>query len=52
MLFRSFTAKSYLLTTELFHWFSIPGAALLFLGALFALPPQLPFRRKRAPAAA
>ena len=41
-----FTAKSYLLTTELFHWCAIPGAALLFLGALFALPPQWPFRRK------
>ncbi len=37
-----FTAKSYLLTTELFHWFAIPGAALLFLGALVALPPALP----------
>jgi Ca-activated chloride channel family protein len=45
-----FQAKSYLLTTELFHWFAIPGGALLFLGALFAVPPQLPFRRKRAPA--
>lgn len=39
-----FTAKSYLLTTELFAWFAIPGAFLLFLGAMFALPPQL---RKR-----
>ena len=45
-----FQAKSYLLTTELFHWCAIPGAALLFLGALVAVPPQLPFRRKRAPA--
>ncbi|MEI7567607.1 MAG: VWA domain-containing protein [Opitutaceae bacterium] len=44
-----FTAKSYLLTTELFHWFAMPGAALLFLGALLALPPARPFRRK-APA--
>lgn len=44
-----FQAKSYLLTTELFHWCAIPGAALLFLGALFALPPQLPFRRNRMP---
>ncbi len=43
-----FQAKSYLLTTELFHWLAIPGAALLFLGALVALPPQLPFRRKQA----
>ncbi|MBI3887342.1 MAG: VWA domain-containing protein, partial [Opitutae bacterium] len=43
-----FTAKSYLLTTELFLWFAAPGAALLFLGALFALPPSLPFRRNRA----
>lgn len=39
-----FTAKSYLLTTELFAWFAIPGAFLLFLGAMFALPPRL---RKR-----
>jgi Ca-activated chloride channel family protein len=37
-----FQAKSYLLTTELFHWFAIPGAVLLFLGALAALPPALP----------
>ncbi|HEY8994401.1 MAG TPA: VWA domain-containing protein [Lacunisphaera sp.] len=36
-----FQAKSYLLTTELFHWAAIPGAVLLFLGALFALPPVL-----------
>ena len=43
-----FTAKSYLLTTELFLYFAAPGGALLFLGALFALPPALPFRRKRA----
>jgi Ca-activated chloride channel family protein len=42
-----FQAKSYLLTTELFHWCVIPGATLLFLGALAAVPPQLPFRRKR-----
>jgi len=46
-----FQAKSYLLTTELFHWFAIPGAALLFLGALAALPPQLPFRGKTSAAA-
>ncbi|MBL9215827.1 MAG: VWA domain-containing protein [Opitutaceae bacterium] len=45
-----FTAKSYLLTTELFSWFALPGAALLVLGALVALPPRLPARR--APAAA
>jgi Ca-activated chloride channel family protein len=45
-----FTAKSYLITTELFSWFAGPGAALLFLGALLALPPQLP-RRRAAPAA-
>ena len=45
-----FQAKSYLLTTELFHWCAIPGAALLFLGALIAVPPQLPFRgRARTP---
>ena len=41
-----FTAKSYLLTTELFAWFAGPGSLLLFLGALFALPPQL---RRRTP---
>ena len=41
-----FQAKSYLITTELFAWFAGPGAALLFLGALFALPPQWPFRRR------
>jgi Ca-activated chloride channel family protein len=41
-----FTAKSYLLTTELFLYFAAPGGTLLFLGALFALPPALPFRRK------
>ena len=46
-----FTAKSYLLTTELFHWLAVPGAVLLFLGALAALPPALPFRRKRAASA-
>jgi Ca-activated chloride channel family protein len=44
-----FQAKSYLLTTELFHWFALPGGALLFLGALFALPPQLPFRGRARP---
>jgi Ca-activated chloride channel family protein len=45
-----FQAKSYLLTTELFHWCAIPGAGLLFLGALVAMPPQLPFRgRARTP---
>lgn len=38
-----FQAKSYLLSTEIFLWFATPGAGLLFLGALFALPPQLPF---------
>lgn len=41
-----FQAKSYLLTTELFHWCALPGVVLLFLGALLALPPQLPFRRR------
>jgi Ca-activated chloride channel family protein len=45
-------AKSYLLTTELFHWFAIPGAALLFLGALFALPPKSPFRPRKTSATA
>lgn len=37
-----FQAKSYLLTTELFVWFAAPGAVLLFLGALLALPPEWP----------
>jgi Ca-activated chloride channel family protein len=46
-----FQAKSYILATELFAWFAIPGAALLFLGGLAALPPPLPFRRKRPTAA-
>ena len=42
-----FQAKSYLLTTELFLWFAAPGAVLLFLGALFALPPQLSLGKAR-----
>ena len=42
-----FTAKSYLLTTELFTWLAVPGACLLFLGALAALPPKLPRGRAR-----
>ncbi|MBI5426252.1 MAG: VWA domain-containing protein [Opitutae bacterium] len=42
-----FQAKSYLITTELFAWFASPGAVLLFLGALVALPPQLPRGRAR-----
>ena len=48
-----FQAKSYILATELFHWFAIPGAALLFLGALAAVPPPLPRwnRRSTTPAA-
>jgi Ca-activated chloride channel family protein len=29
-----FQAKSYLVTSELFHWLAIPGACLLILGAL------------------
>jgi Ca-activated chloride channel homolog len=46
-----FQAKSYLLTTELFHLLAVPGAVLLFLGALVALPPQLPrFGRTSGPA--
>jgi len=45
-----FQAKSYLTTTELFAWFATPGAVLLFLGALFALPPQWPAKgRARTP---
>lgn len=43
-----FTAKSYLLTTELFAWLAWPGGGLLFLGALLALPPALPFARQRS----
>jgi Ca-activated chloride channel family protein len=39
-----FTAKSYLLTTELFAWVAVPGAIILFFGALAALPPSLPRR--------
>ena len=46
-----FQAKSYLITTELFAWFAAPGTALLFLGALVALPPQLPARRRKEAAA-
>jgi Ca-activated chloride channel family protein len=45
-----FQAKSYILATELFAWFAIPGAALLFLGGLAALPPPLAFRRRKAAA--
>jgi Ca-activated chloride channel family protein len=37
-----FTAKSYLLTTELFAGFAAVGAILLFLGASLVLPPQRP----------
>jgi Ca-activated chloride channel family protein len=46
-----FQAKSYLLKTELFVWFATPGAVLLFLGALVALPPRWPFRRRVGSAA-
>lgn len=46
-----FEARSYVLATELFAWVAIPGAALLFLGALAARPPGLP-RRQPSPAAA
>lgn len=34
-----FQAKSYLVTTELFHWPAAPGLFALVLGALFARPP-------------
>jgi Ca-activated chloride channel family protein len=34
-----FQAKSYLVTTELFHWPAAPGLVALVLGALFARPP-------------
>jgi len=47
-----FQAKSYLLTTELFAWAALPGAVLLFLGALLALPPRLPRWRAAGPAPA
>jgi len=46
-----FEAKSYLVTTELFVWLAVPGAALLFLGALLALPPRLA-REPRPPGGA
>jgi Ca-activated chloride channel family protein len=49
-----FQAKSYLLKTELFMWLAVPGAVLLFLGALLVLPPRWPFGRRaqgRAPGA-
>jgi Ca-activated chloride channel family protein len=45
-----FQAKSYLITTELFAWAAIPGAVLLFLGAMLALPPSIaPLRGKSRP---
>lgn len=44
-----FQAKSYLITTELFAWLAGPGAALLFLGALVALPPRLPWLSSAKP---
>ncbi|MDB6094797.1 MAG: von Willebrand factor type [Verrucomicrobia bacterium] len=33
-----FQSKSYLVTTELFYWFALPGIGALALGALFARP--------------
>jgi Ca-activated chloride channel family protein len=33
-----FQAKSYLITTELFHWFAVPGLIALLLAALVARP--------------
>jgi len=47
-----FQAKSYLLTTELFAWYAIPGAILVFLGALAARPPSLSRPSAPAPAGA
>ena len=44
-----FQAKSYLLTTELFEWAAVPGAIMLFAGALLALPPQRPGRGRARP---
>jgi Ca-activated chloride channel family protein len=42
-----FQAKSFLLTTELFGWFAVPGAILVFAGAVLVLPPRLPKWRWR-----
>ncbi len=42
-----FQAKSYLLTTELFAWLAVPGAVLLFLGAVFASRENLIFLRSK-----
>jgi Ca-activated chloride channel family protein len=41
-----FQAKSYLVTTELFHWPAAPGLIALLLGALFA---RSPLRKESAP---
>ncbi|MBK8858328.1 MAG: VWA domain-containing protein [Opitutaceae bacterium] len=41
-----FQAKSYLVTTELFHWPAAPGLIALLLGALFA---RSPLRKETAP---
>ncbi|HEY4299867.1 MAG TPA: VWA domain-containing protein, partial [Candidatus Didemnitutus sp.] len=46
-----FRTKTFLLTTELFTWFALPGAILFFVGALLVLPPKLPRWRRSAPAA-
>ncbi|HVU17131.1 MAG TPA: VWA domain-containing protein [Candidatus Didemnitutus sp.] len=46
-----FRTKTFLLTTELFGWFALPGAILIFVGALMVLPPRLP-QWRRTPAAA
>lgn len=43
-----FQARSYLVTSELFAWPAIPGAVLLFLGALLALPPRWPAASRHA----
>jgi Ca-activated chloride channel family protein len=41
-----FQAKSYLVTTELFHWPAAPGLIALLLGALFA---RSPLRKEATP---
>jgi Ca-activated chloride channel family protein len=45
-----FRTRTFLLTTELFTWFALPGAILFFIGALLVLPPKMPRWRRAAPA--
>jgi Ca-activated chloride channel family protein len=44
-----FQAKSYLISTELFPWMAVPGAALLLLAALFVRAPGGARNRASAP---